>query len=379
MLSKEFIYDYITGLNRPHLCKQKIVVFESDDWGMTRTMSKKSLERLKKFFPSNYINVYEEFDSLERNKDVSGLLEVLIKHKTPQGIRPNFTLNNIVANPNFTEIINSNFRNYHYEPFTETLSNYNDSSAVIQTCKEGVAEGVLSIEFHGREHLNINRWMNSLVEGNSLLRKAVSEGHIAHSDNYPPSGRRDYLDAFGFAYKSQFETEESIISSGLDIFKRVWGFQPTSFIAPCYTWHSNIEPYLFKNGVKFIQGNRVQRVPHKNETLEVKRTYNWHGKKHRSGLLSVTRSFDFEPVTAKNKLEYLDKKMFELNNYLSNRMPVVISSHRVNYIGRISERNRDENLNLLDKFLAFIVETHPDVVFLSSAELATRYLNKNHE
>ena len=48
-------------------------------------------------------------------------------------------------------------------------------------------------------------------------------------------------------------------------------------------------------------------------------------------------------------------------------MPVVISSHRVNYIGRISERNRDENLNLLDKFLAFIVETHPDVVFLSSA------------
>ena len=60
-------------------------------------------------------------------------------------------------------------------------------------------------------------------------------------------------------------------------------------------------------------------------------------------------------------------------------MPVVISSHRVNYIGRISERNRDENLNLLDKFLAFIVETHPDVVFLSSAELATRYLNKKHE
>ena len=85
MLSKEFIYDYIMGLNRPHFCKQKIVVFESDDWGMTRTMSKKSLERLKKFFPSNYINVYEEFDSLERNKDVSGLLEVLIKHKTLAG------------------------------------------------------------------------------------------------------------------------------------------------------------------------------------------------------------------------------------------------------------------------------------------------------
>ena len=65
---------------------------------------KKISREIKEVFPSNYINVYEEFDSLERNKDVSGLLDVLIKHKTHR-IRPNFTLNNIVANPNFTEII----------------------------------------------------------------------------------------------------------------------------------------------------------------------------------------------------------------------------------------------------------------------------------
>ena len=287
-----------------------------------------------------------------------------------------FTLNNIVANPNFNKIVESDYQNYSFERFTDTLEVYEESSSVVDICKGGIAEGILSVEFHGREHLNVNRWMEALRRGDKLLREAVREGHITHSGNYSPSGRRDYLDAFGRAYRTQIETEESIISSGLEIFKHVWGFQPTSFIAPCYTWHSDIEAHLFNSGIKYLQGNRVQRVPHSNGSLEVEKTYNWKGKKHKSGLISVTRSFDFEPVTAQNKSLYLKKKTLELDRYMQSKMPVIISSHRVNYIGRICEKNRDENLELLSEFLKQLIRNHPDVVFMSTEMLASEYLKR---
>ena len=56
-------------------------------------------------------------------------------------------------------------------------------------------------------------------------------------------------------------------------------------------------------------------------------------------------------------------------------MPVV-SSHRVNYIGRISEKNRDENLNLLNEFLEQLIQKHPDVIFMSTKMLAAEYLKE---
>ena len=49
--------------------------------------------------------------------------------------------------------------------------------------------------------------------------------------------------------------------------------------------------------------------------------------------------------------------------------PVTISSHRVNYIGAIDVSNRDYGLNQLKILLKKIVQTWPEVEFLTSEEL----------
>ena len=57
--------------------------------------------------------------------------------------------------------------------------------------------------------------------------------------------------------------------------------------------------------------------------------------------------------------------------------PAIISSHRVNYMSRIDENNRNVNLKLLDELLSRIQQYWPDSVFLSSDQIAEKYEEKN--
>ena len=49
--------------------------------------------------------------------------------------------------------------------------------------------------------------------------------------------------------------------------------------------------------------------------------------------------------------------------------PVIICSHRVNFIGAINKYNRDKNLKLLSLLLQRIKKQWPDVEFMSSDKL----------
>ena len=120
----------------------KIVVIESDDWGMIRTSSQESYNRLAaKGYPVDKC-VYNRNDSLESNEDVLNLMEVLSKHRGDDGKYAKFTLNNVVANPDFQRIKASNFYGYYYQPFTCTLDEYKNSEEVFNLYEKGITDGV---------------------------------------------------------------------------------------------------------------------------------------------------------------------------------------------------------------------------------------------
>ena len=187
------------------------------------------------------------------------------------------------------------------------------------------------------------------------------------------SGRQDYLDAFGRAYDIEFESEESIIIKGLELFEKIWGFKSKSFIAPCYVWSSDIEKYLVKVGVKYIQGTHVQRIPAVGLEFKIKKKYHWQGKRNKSGLTSIVRNVMFEPVEKDSDTTTVDEALAQIDNAFFWKKPAVISSHRVNYIGGLRPENREKNLKLLDKLLEEILKKYPDVRFMSSDELGDLY------
>jgi len=347
---------------------RKIVVFESDDWGSIRMTSKETFCRLsQKGYPIDSCP-YNRNDALENNEDVAGLAEILHSVKDRQGRPARFTLNNIVANPDFDRIKGTDFQAYFYEPFPTTLLRYANSDRVMEIYRQGMAESVFQPQFHGREHVNVNRWLEGLQQNNSTLLSAFEERMFSLPQGLGSFGRRDYLDSFGLAYRHKYESESSIIHSGTELFKTIWGFRSESFIAPCYVWPSEIEPELLRSGIRYIQGTHVQLAPKPGLELKIKKKYHWQGQRNSFGQRFLVRNVHFEPVEQPNS-DVVGLALKKIALAFTNQKPAIISSHRVNYIGRLRPENRDQNLKLLDLLLKAIVQLYPDVEFISSDQL----------
>ena len=51
------------------------------------------------------------------------------------------------------------------------------------------------------------------------------------------------------------------------------------------------------------------------------------------------------------------------------KKPAIISSHRLNFMGGLNLKNREENLMLLEELLSNIIRKWPQVEFFSSDDL----------
>ena len=353
---------------------RKIVVFESDDWGTIRMASGEAHERLlKKGYPVDQC-AYNRNDSLESNDDLRGLMEVLYSVKDKNGKPAKFTINNIVANPNFQSIKESNFQSYFYEPFTITLANYSKTDQVMGLYREGLEKGVFQIQFHGREHVHVNNWLNALRQKEPLFLDAFEENMFTQYKGSGSSCRAECLDAMATYSDEDMEVVRQSIAEGVDLFESIWGFSPKSVIAPCYTWHSGIESQFTECDIRYIQGGRAQKEPHfDSKKKTIKRHYTGQRSSNRS--IYFIRNVHFEQVENSN-YDWVNAALKEISTAFTWGKPAIISSHRVNYIGSINPQNRDRNLNLLRNLLKKIVQVWPEVEFLSTDELGDTITKK---
>ena len=59
----------------------------------------------------------------------------------------------------------------------------------------------------------------------------------------------------------------------------------------------------------------------------------------------------------------------QIDSIFAQRKIAVFSTHRINYVGGIDEKNSSRNLKILDEFLTQMLRKYPDVVFVSSDKL----------
>lgn len=165
---------------------KRIVVIESDDWGTIRATNRENYNTFKRHF-GDFDNPYLKYDTLASKEDLSALFDVLRIHKDHEGNHPVITFNTVVANPDFEKIKASNFKKYYYEPFTETLKRYYSNDNIFDLWQEGIKDGLIFPQFHGREHVNVPIWLNKLQSGNSELLKALEYGTWSTpKGKYPP-------------------------------------------------------------------------------------------------------------------------------------------------------------------------------------------------
>lgn len=354
------ISNFHTNLSGKNI-SQKIVVIESDDWGSIRMPNKNVFNELLKTGIPVDKSAYCKFDTIENDEDITMLLEVLSSVKNRDGINPILTANFVTANPDFEKIRSSNFTNYFSEPISETYKKLAGHEKVLDLIRQGLGNGVIIPQFHGRDHVNVPLWFD-LLQKNKDFRLAFDFGMWGLSK-----------DVFPFMKKSIQATYDSndlnyckaSIEEGLGIFKDLFGFPSKSFIANNYTWASEIEKTLFDGGIRHFQGMKYQLLP---LSVDGKRgkIRKYFGKKSKLGMTYGVRNCSFEPVELGD--DYLET-LFQIRIAFMLKKPAIISTHRVNFSGGMSKLTRDKNLKSFKYLLNEIVKKWPDVIFKSSNQI----------
>jgi len=130
-----------------------------------------------------------------------------------------------------------------------------------------------------------------------------------------------------------------------------------------------MEDELRNNGIEYIQGSTIQLIPLKVDgTKDFVSKWHYFGELNRHNQIFLMRNCDFEPSWDHN-VDWVDTCLSEIATAFRWKKPATISTHRLNYIGYIDEKNRDNNLKLLSLLLGEILKRWPDAEFKTSVEL----------
>lgn len=350
----------------------RVVVIESDDWGMIRMASMGAFERLQTLGYPVEECPYNRYDMLESQEDLAALADTLRQFRDHRGRFAKITANMIVGNPDFERIREDRFENYFVLPFWETLRAYGQESA-IDTYREVYAEKLLMPQLHGREHTAVPHWLKALRNGIKRFTDAFDEGMYTLHPGGSTSGRRDLLDAFGYApSESYFSRLAPVLTEAQGWFEEFWGIRSKTFISPCYTWHPALEEHLAMIGITCIQGSRVQRVPGDPRETKPSNVRRFTGQVNKYGQRSLVRNVSLEPSLWTGGAGCVESALSEVSRAFRFRAPAIVSSHRLNYIGGLDQKNRERGLRTLAHFLSEVLRKWPDVEFLSSDELGAR-------
>ena len=353
---------------------KKIVVFESDDWGSLRMPSLVAFDSLLKSGIPVDKSPYCLYDNLCTSQDVTALFEVLQNHQDAEGNHPRITANAVVANPDFEKIKAANFETYSYETIATTFERFFPNENPFPLWNQGMKENLFFPQFHGREHVNVPFWLETLRNNDPIFTKAFQQGCWGISNDVYHKYSKSIQGSFDYNYKSDLEFMKDSIVDGLNVFEQLFGFRSESFVPNNYIWPSELNETLVENGVRYMQGMKYQLLPKPVGETTRKKTKRFNGQKvgANPGILQTVRNAQFEP-SLKGKADRTSSVkdcLDQIQTAFFWKKPAVISIHRINFCGALQEENRTLNLQLFNQLLHEIVKRWPDVVFLDSVSLA---------
>lgn len=347
--------------------KRRIIVIESDDWGSIRMPSKDVYELCLKEGYRVDRNLFTKYDSLASEEDLTLLFDLLLSYKDEMSNNPVITANCLVANPDFKKIQESNFDQYHFELLTETFSKYPSHNKCFEIWHEGIRLNIFKPQSHGREHLNVSRFMKDLKMGDE-------DAHFAFKCKMPGIFKKnsvekgnDYIVSLEHYDNSDEIGKELIVKEGLILFKELFGYSSKSFIASNYIWGPRLEHTLKEMDTHYIQGSKYQYIP-TGKYKGYKTRYHFLGQTNTLKQIYITRNVYFEPTLNRDG-SAISSAMRQIETAFFWQKPAIISMHRINFVGYIDKSNRDRTLVLFSELLKKILRKWPEVEFLSTSDL----------
>lgn len=352
---------------------RKIVVIEVDDYGGIRMPSAMAYRRMLDTGVQVSAARYNLLDTMETHDDLELLFDVLHSVKDKNGKPAVFSPFVNVANPDFEKIKANGYQKYYYEPFTITLQKYGRDSTTMKVWQEGMEAGLFAPEFHGREHISVQPWMEQLRQGNKQLLDAFDNGFVAVSN---VNGIQQYADEFRPEFYFTKDEEKKFlhqsIMEGVKLFEQLFSYIPSAFMPSNSVFHPDFDHTVLQAGISFLV------VAHKNPTPVVGgglafTSFTFKQKIKKGHLNYYIRNCAFEP--SDDLYSSVDGTLQQIAAAFRWNKPAIISSHRVNFAGGLSKKNRDKGLKELELLLKAILKRWPDVEFMSSAKMLRELKN----
>lgn len=349
--------------------KRKIIVFSVDDYGNVRVASKAARKQMDQAGLKIYSR-FDAYDTLETRQDLEELYEALSSVKDKNGCHAVFTPFAVPCNIDFEQMEKTGYQEYLYELLPQTFQKlsvfypkaYEGAWKLLQ---EGISEGLMVPQFHGREHLNIKVFEEKLSrEDQDIFTALKNRSYTSISSN--GHKRVSPMAAFDFWNFKENERFKEIILDGLDAFEKVYGYRATHFNAPGSRDHSVLFGTLHDSGIKYLDAPLVKRE-HQGKG-EYKTSINYTGKTSKCGQTFLVRNVVFEP-TDERGVDWVSYTMKQIEAAFRWNRPAIISSHRVNFCGHINEKNREKGIRALRELLKKITQRWPNVEFMAANEL----------
>lgn len=341
-----------------------LLAFFIDDYGAVINDSSESQKKIASLGYDLTKNRFTQFDALETDDDIDGLFEVLSSFTDINGNNAVWTPLAVPANPDFENIKKCNFEEYFFKTNDDIYPLSNNRQHVYDLIKEGIRKRIFVPQFHGREHINVRMLMNALKEqkpeaylpfmNNSLYTFRTNDGKFSSSM------------AFKFYDINDLNSYDTIIKEGLNAFEHVYGYRAIHFNAPGERENSVIDKYLFNNGIKYIETDKIKRNPIGNGQSRIQ--IHWNGQMNNYNQRYIIRNCVFEP-TADIGVDWVDYTFRQIEIAFKWKKPAIVSGHRVNFAGGISEKNRQIGLKALSMLLKKVTDKYNDIEFVSSEDL----------
>lgn len=342
---------------------RKLVLFAVDDYGNVRRRSK----RVE--LPPKGCDRFDVFDTLETREDLEALVDTLTAVKDKVGNSAVFTAYALACNPDFDAIEESGFEHYHSENLPRTFEKlsadqpnaYQGTWSLWKKCME---ENLLSAQFHGREHFNLNLISAKLRNRDEDLLNSLRQRSLVALDDsaYKQKG---WTASFSFWQKDELNQHQQTLAKGIDAFESVFGYRATAFTPPARQFHPALYPVIQKAGIKAIDRPFIYK---QHEGLG-KYTWKWERTRmdQKVNLIKLVRNVVFEPTV--DNVDQVGRAMEQIETAFRWKKPAIISSHRVNFCGHIDPKNRAKGLASLRKLLHGITSRWPDVEFIGIGKL----------
>lgn len=350
--------------------RRKLVAIAVDDYCNVRVDSRSALAALRNAGVKQS-GRFDQLDSVETREDLESLFEVLESVRDGLNRPAVLTAYALSANPNFERIC-ADGDAYHCEPVTETFRRLAAEQpqayeGAWMLWQEGMEKRLIRPQFHGREHLNLTLFNEKLKRKAPDLLANLENRSLAGLTREPSLPGIGVSQAFAVHDHQCLVSHREVITDGMRLFERCFGFRSATFTPPAQTISPRLYPVCEGLGIRLI--HKPRSVIRKAAPGEYLREFNWTGRRSKSGHASLVRNVVFEPGLNDSRGNE-ERAIQQIAAAFRWRKPAVISSHRVNFCGHIDQGNRSRSLKKLRRLLQLIVGRWPGVEFVSVDDLA---------